>query len=661
VRSLALALALLSAGAAQAAPGLQLYPVKGVFFPSEEGPSRIDADFRSMIEAGEQPYFATKFREKFPEAAKTIAEGTQRRTFAVSLQIARASRYTVAKTNGTVDMYLPVTASVYFTNVMTGEVLYAATRTTIKMVNVMPENAKAGGDKTKSLFADTFHGVVDDLIGDAKERFKPQTVSAKVEKEWKGVAILGGGTNDGLRRDDTLTDEKGNELKVLHAGPDYAVASPTLGTFSKGTVFAKASNGTLAEIQKPRMLPLIEQAPAGFPEESLVQLFGDALGAAAPVSLVPVNRTYAEVVKALSTQIDLSKEKLTQRELPAFFVRLRVPDPITYERATKVDYMTGRITDALAYAEVVDRSGRVLYAAQGRDHIEDEVVNGQALNLEARQEIAIKNALLALAKRFGAEFKLKTAQFELAEAGALPSVKDENGLLAAGAMVHAFKKIGKVGNAKDVLVPTWELSVAVPGEEKTELSPTFPLINDAPELAKGDVLIVEGASGVDARRRRFGTCGPAEKLGTVEVPGYTELAFNLFAQGYKVPFYAGGLAATVRALVHGGTGFKEDIKFAEPKVDYCIQPVYRISTGEPKCSGKTCSETATVKLSYRVRPPGGGGEVKASVGMESKMTASALPTAASAESKAIALQADLVDEILKVAPAAAAGLAEKKL
>jgi hypothetical protein len=659
-----LASTLLSLGSALAAPGFQLYPVRGVFFPADDAAAsgRIDADFRTAIAAGQQPYFAAKFRERFPEAATTITEGSQRRTFAVSLQVARASRYVVAKPSGTVDLYLPVTASLYFTNVMTGEVLYAATRTTITTATLVPAEAVAGSERIVGLFTQTFHGVVDDLIADAHERFKPRTVSAKVVKSWKGLAVLDVGLGGGLSRDDSLSDDKGNELKVVHAGQDYAVAVPSLGTFTEKVPFSRVANGTLAEIKKPRMLPVVERSPTGFPEEALVQLFSDALGAAAPISLVPVNRTFAAVVQALSAQLDLSKEKLTQRELPSFFVRLHVPDPISYERSTNLAYQTVRVTEALAYAEVVDRAGRVLYSSYGRDHTEDEITRGIGLGLEARKEISIKNALLALAKRFGAEFKLETARLQLAEAGKQLTVKDDHGVLAAGAAVRAYRTVGAVeGLAGEVLAPIWELEVTVPGLESTELAAVLPVMTEAPPLQAGDVLIVEGASRIDARRRRFGPCGDAAQLGTVAINDYTDLAYNLFASSFSSPFYARGLGPRVEALVHGGTGFREALTFTEPRPDYCVQPAYKVSLLEPVCTETTCAAVASLRLGYRARSGSAEGEVKASSGMETRMTAAALLKNSAPGVTAAALEADLLDEVLKLAPPAAAGLAKEKL
>src|SRR5262244_3515014 len=108
-------LLLASTGLASADVRYELFPVGGVFFSDDAGSSLIDADFRSVLSREELHYFEERFRKRF-SAAKTISEANYRRTYAVSLQIARASRYRVEKIDGTVDLYAPVTASIYFTN-----------------------------------------------------------------------------------------------------------------------------------------------------------------------------------------------------------------------------------------------------------------------------------------------------------------------------------------------------------------------------------------------------------------------------------------------------------------------------------------------------------------------------------------------------------------
>ena len=660
--SILLACAVLAAQAPSVAGSYQLFPVSGVFFPMDDGPAIIDPDFKAAIGPAEKAFFAERFRARFPQAVATITEGNQRRTYAVSLQIARASKYLVEKIDGTTDMYLPVTASLYFSNVMTGEVLYAETRTTIRTKPIVASEGSAGSPEVVTQFAATFRGVVDDLVGDAQSRFRPTVVSARGVQDWKGLAILDGGRQQGISRGDSLSDEKGNEVRVISAGPTYAIGTVELGSFVKGSVYAKVTNRTLAEIQKPRVLPIVEAAPPGFAEESLVQLFTDALGSEAPVSLVPVNRTFGAVVKAIGSQIDLSKEKLTARELPNFFVRLSVLDPVVFERPTNIAYKTLRVTTSMAHAEVVDRAGRVLHASVGRDRVEEEITQGMALNLAARKEIAVKNALLDLAKQLASGMKFENVQLEVAQATPI-LVRDPSGFLLPGATMRTYRNLGRVdGINGDVRVPTWDVEVTGAGNEGAVLATTLPVVSGAPVPAAGDVVILDGVAIATARRMRMGGCGgPAEQLGAVTVPDFGPLALNVFASKFPAPFYASGLASKVNALVRGGTGFRNDLQLKEPAVDFCVQPVNKIEMEAPACTGSACAEVTLVKLTFRFRKGSPTSDVSARTGMESRMTAAALPKATAAAVRSESLRSDLLEEILKIASATAAAAAKEKL
>ncbi len=659
MRALLFLLLLATAGAAGAEARYHLFPVHGVFFPNDSGPLRIDSDFRNALGKEEKHYFAQRFSERFP-AAETISEANYLRTFAVSLQIARASRYTVSKIDGTVDLYAPVTASIYFNNLATGEVLYANTRTTIKTVAVMPEEA-GRGKRIVSLFVASFHDVVDDLISDAAKRFNPTTVSTTVRASWKELAILDAGRDQGVDRDDMLEGERDSQIRVIWSGASYAVARAEMGTFAIGGKFSKITNRTLAEIRKPRLLPLVIRSPEDFPKDALVQLFSDALGAEAAISLIPVNPTFGEVIRTVRAQIDLSKQHVSQRELPQFFVRLSVINPMSYERPTNLAYKTLRVTVALAYAEVIDQAGRVLFAAQGANRIEDEITTNMAFDPIARKEIAVKNALRELAKRF-AEFKLEAAKLEVVQGGRELSVRDEHGFLPAGMSAEAFRNIGRIrGITTDVFVPTWKVNALKREGELARLDSVLPIADGAPVPDKGDALLLDGVKGVAAQRKRFGPCGVAEKLGGVELPEYGDLAVSLFAAAYPAPFYMVGTARNLMELVRRGTGFKEDLKLLEPEFDYCVQPAYRIDADEPNCSNNGCVQVAHIKFTYRVRQGGPGGDVKVRKVIETRMTTSMLPREALAAAGAEALHMDLLEQVLQLAPVVAREVAQQRL
>ncbi len=659
-----LALALLAAPTAgTAALGLELFPVPGVYFPGDDQPNLIDPDFRAALGTEGQAYFATAFRRRFPQAAATISEANFRRTFAVSLQVARASRYAVSKADGSTDVLLPVTASIYFANVATGEVLYAATRTTLQPARLTPEEAASGSPRIRELFARTFQDVVDDLIGDAEVRFQPAVVSAKVAATWNGLAILSVGKGSGLLRGEALLGPGGQMLEVVSAADEYAVASSLGAPAEVGTTFTKFSNGTLLDVKKPRVLPLVELTPEGYPEAAVVQLFSDALGASAPISLVPVNPTHGAVLATLRTQIDLSSEVLARRQLPHYFARLRVPEPLVYERPTNLAYKTVRVTTSLAYADLVDGSGRVLFTAVGRDRIEEEITNGMALAPEARREVGVKNALLDLAKRFGATLRFERARLPVLSGGDQVVVKDPQGLLMPGATLRAYRSIGAVRDVPvEVWVPTWDLLVVEVGADTATAVPGLGTFGGAPPIEAGQLVMLDGVPSAGPRRLRFGDCGAeAENLGTIGLPDASRLAQLLFAAGSRLPFYASGLKGRVEALVRGGAGFAGDLRFPEPKVDYCVQPVLRIQTEPQKCDEMACADVARLVAGYRARGGSASGETRGKAALEARLTAGALPVATPAQDRATALRADLLDEFLKLSQSAAAALGEKKL
>ena len=114
---------------ALAASALKLYPVRGLFQPAADK-GLIHASFKEAVPAaagGE--LFQGEFRKAFPDAVATVADKDRRFTLVSSLQIARASLYTVDKVDGTVDVLAPVSGSLYFTNAVSGEVLYTVAAT----------------------------------------------------------------------------------------------------------------------------------------------------------------------------------------------------------------------------------------------------------------------------------------------------------------------------------------------------------------------------------------------------------------------------------------------------------------------------------------------------------------------------------------------------
>jgi hypothetical protein len=643
----------------------KLYPLPGLFgltdAPSGDR-SLLEKGFVDAIGPTERDYFAARFRTAFPESVEQIDDANKRRTFTVSLQVIRASYYSVPKPAiRSVDVLLPMTASLYFTNVLTGEVLLSTTRTLIPGGTLAEANARPDSPRVAELYRHHLRELIDDLVTEARKRFRPRSITATVQKEWKGLAILDAGTESGLQKDDSLQDAEGNELRVEWSAPGYSVARADLGKFKAGKVFSRVSNGTLAEIQRPRLLPLIDKAPSEMPPAAIVQLFADLLGDAAPVSLMPVNPTFAAVLQAVSEKAQISQDEVRARALPEMFIRLRADTPVSFELPTDKAHRRRRLTEATALAEVQDASGRVLFATVARNRVEDTIIDGMKLDLANRREVVLKNALLELARKFGAGFKPRSIALPVGRpSGDTFPIGDPHGLLAAKDNFWVFRSVGRI-NKTEAWAPVWQGEVVGPLAGGVTGRTILPVVQGEPGPKAGDRVLFKGVDTPVPTRRRFGPCGHAEKLGAIDLPDYEVLALNQFAAAYPAPYYAPGLPEQVRARVNEASGFQKALEVHEPAIDLCVQPVYRIDPLPQSCKNNMCADTVSVRLTYRIRQGGAQGEVKAKQGLETRMTATALPVSSGAEERGAALRLDLIDEVLKLTPRLAAGLAKEPL
>lgn len=653
----------LAGGPALAASQLKLYPVRGLFVvPPAQGGSLIHPLFAAAVpnaQGGDQ--FRDEFRKTFPEAALTVADKDKRWTLVSSLQIVRASTYSVDKVDGTSDVLVPVSGSLYFTNAVSGEVLYTVSGTYYARATVNGSGKQVDDARLQAMFANAYKGLVADLLGKAREQFKPHAVAGAVKREWNGLYILDRGQDAGIAKGDALSDPDGNTLDVVYSAPGYAVGSPSLGKIAVNASFSRETNLSLADIRKPRVMVLVDQVPAGFPAEIVRQLFTDQLGARAPVSVVHVNSLFASVLASAFSSTGLSSENSGKRELPDFFIRLSVPEARSFEMPSSLRNTTVRSYRTIATAELVDRTGRVLYATSGEDKIDDQVVAGMGFDAASRREVSVKNALLGLAQRIGAELKFERVELPLQSLAPL-SVQDPNGMLAQGEQLTVFRNIGRIdGIAGEVRVPFHDVNVDHVSEGTAGAVPDMPLTRAALPFAPGDVVLLDANSAArSVTRRRFAACGPAEKLGAVELPAFGELALNAFERNFKAPFYSTGFLNQARQLVGPDSRFKSNIKLEMTPPDYCVEPVYRVDVGGAQCGGEpgVCTDSATVRITFRIK---NGATVAARSGLETKLTGSGyLANAAPADHKN-SLDSDLLDASGKLAKEIAAKLNNQKI
>jgi len=647
-----------AAGSALAGADARVFPVGGVFW--NENNTAINLRFlRAQDAAGLAQQVESALNAAFAGRTGPLNKQTAGNTFAVSLHLTRMASYAAQKADRNIELRTPVTGSIYFTNVVTGEILFTATSTNAAVGVLAPQALEGSARQAEEdkLYTASLSALIAQLCKQAAADFQPRAVEATVAGSSNGLLLLSAGYKQGIQSGDSLEDEHGNLIKVAYASADYAAAQVTLADADAthgGAVFRKFVVGKIDGRLRPRATVVTAQLPIGFAPEYVSQILAEELGAKAPLTMVQVNPGFSALLNSVVQKADLSSNAVAQRDTPDLLVRLRMGEPILYETKTNLHFKTMRVVSAEAFAELIDTSGRVLFAVSGRDSQKTEVTNGLDLAPAARREIAIKNALLALAQQMGAlaEGKPETAKVVRSSA---------DGVYASTpGLVFASKAPGYVlrptkftvgGKSVTLPFPLYEAVAEQRSGSDTRLGNLLSLTKDQPAILPGDVFEVLHLGASPRTAVSFGLCPDGENLGSVSTPQFENLVSMALAQAMPGQYYAGEVRQQADEAINVRNGFSSNLHWDIPTVNTCVQPVQRVDVVNEECAD-TCQKTVTARYTLRVRSDN---VVGAKLGLESKFRSSGYQQSSAQPDVMKLIQLDVSDEAQKLL----SGLANK--
>jgi hypothetical protein len=619
VNPLRIAVLLAAMGCAVAHANPQVFPLKAFigFGMEKTANPLVDKAFTDSVKdvAPYVAHFSQHFGQAFGSKVATVLDNKNKsKTFVASLQLSRASMYTVARSDGTVEHSLPVTVSLNITNPLTGEVVYALSKTQYEQFSLLASRSQ---EEKNAVFAQSYErslkALIQELSKEAADQFKPAEIKAAVSRQWKGLILLDRGVDAGVAKGDNLSDVDGNLIEVIHAGAAYSVAQPILvKKIANGAEFGRFTAMSAKDLKKPKVLILsgLDATGANTPE-----FFAQGLGKDAAFSLTPVNMKHQSVLNEISNQTGLAQDEVTQkRALPEYFIRLNTLPVLNYDVPTRNAAIQGRVYEARLFGELVDRNGRVLFAASGDDRIQDDVVDGKAFDLVARREILLKNASGALAKAFTDKVRFKQLSVPVvAEQNKIIEMDDRAGVLSVGQGITIFRKVDQHPTTKeDMWVPMWQADVVERNKNKVKvglIAPLSPELKD--ELPKaGDATFLEVAGGSGADSLKFAMCPDVKsQLGEVNVPEFADLAFFAMGERTKWPFYTewDSFGLGIRNLT-ANAGFKGELKLKSGhQGGKCIEALYQIDPAGKgrQCASGKCKVTLSALAGYQVQWPSG--------------------------------------------------------
>jgi hypothetical protein len=410
------ACAIMAACGAARAQDLRVYPVAGVYglrgstCDTSPSPVAAQAQVASIFCPQLQPaLLGRRFREltaaAFAHSVTDLAaqagngetpEASLSKTVIASLHVSRADLWVLEKPASD-DVYVPITLSLMLTNALSGEVMFVQNYSTV----IQGTMAKASvQNQVTRQFPAQLDAALQALVTQAASRFKPYPQSGRVRAKVGDRYVFDLGRKAGVREGDMI----GPDAKVVFSDTNYAIVEPLLGSLSVGQALSRQAAQPVEALEKPSALVVVAEAPTGVPRGYLNVLFEDAVGEGAGLAIAPVNPGFADLRRLALGEARVSGAYSGRRIVPDYFVRLSVSTLKPLDLETNLQHARRQVYEAYAFVEVIDHSGRVVFATHGSNRISDEVLNGVGFSPDQRRDTVIKNAIVeaaqALAKGF---------------------------------------------------------------------------------------------------------------------------------------------------------------------------------------------------------------------------------------------------------------------
>lgn len=153
---------------ALAAQEAKVFPVQGFFYDGRSD-SKLDPLFREQLVQQSVASLSQRVYDELTQAfgprAGKLDQRTVGNTFAVSFHVTRANSFSVDKGNSNSDLVVTLTGSIYFTNVISGEILTTISRTVISRA-VAANQADLNAERRE-----LFKQALDTLIQDSNSQF----------------------------------------------------------------------------------------------------------------------------------------------------------------------------------------------------------------------------------------------------------------------------------------------------------------------------------------------------------------------------------------------------------------------------------------------------------------------------------------------------------
>lgn len=597
--------------------GIKTYPVQGIFVSNQNENKKITFDkkdedmsfeinfmsdeFKDLIKDRQRDFFIPEFIKtylaNFPDTTSELTDKNKYKTIVSYISIPRASKYIVKKPNGN-EIFLPLTTSLTFVNVLTGETIYSTSHTIYN--KLLEDNYEQITEKYMSAYRDSLANVIEK----SKTNFHPFEIPVKVIDIYKNLYILDKGSEVGIAEDDLLFDSNENQLSIIYSTLNYSIAKPVLGNdIMVNSVFAKQSNnGGINQIKKPKVLLINDMG-----NSSIYDLLITNLGDNSKINLLATNPTFNEMRK---TVVDINNNfkstNIVPKNLPDYFLLFNFTPPVKTAFKQNQSGLDSIYYQMLGCGTIFDKTGKVVFAKCADDKTEPRFSNQDYGTSEADiTGILFKNLIAKISQQINAQIEFREYEFKIKQIENNEIViEDKSEILSEGDVVTIFKSHKANGN--EYLIPEFKYNVITVSKGLATCSLDYPYNDNIEKPSKSDVAkssMIVSAGG--SNFYKVDTSNMKLSDSNVTIKHLDKFITPIIGTSFKKPLSLDNTTIEDKMnAVNGTLMFRDKLNISKSASDSKVIPYYSAVLKKHKVKGYTKIDTYKLTVGIKISEKG---------------------------------------------------------
>ncbi len=376
---------------------------------------------------------AVKGKYSYASSGSTCGEGFVApisKSYALVLGASRVSYYEVDRGEN-IEILVPVTLNAQLIKPERTKIVFSVSSTeyTPFVLSKKEVNTPAAREAMTKLLTQNTIVQMRNLLDLVRKNFNPKETAVKLVEKTGDFFIADKGFEVGFNIGELVEARpiKNKEadpilFKVLSTEGGYSILKVAQGKPAVGEDYLFVFESPADDSSKPKLMPIFSLENGRKWSSGVSDLFTKDIGFKAPFQLVNVDLNFSNTMSAITSQANCPqwdkypsvKNIFKSRDDSAnYFIQFEMSQSPVFTNSGQGGVKAQESFATFLSAQVVDKSGQVIFSETGKDNYTINRTGEQGIGLINAFEISLKNSVLDLTKNFLKNVKLEPKEFQI--------------------------------------------------------------------------------------------------------------------------------------------------------------------------------------------------------------------------------------------------------